>query len=79
LDNTLSGTTLPLLVGAQNLVKWGVCGIGEAIAMATESPRKAIALPGMGAGQRANLLRWHWDEERQNLIWSRYNKQSNSF
>jgi N-acetylglucosamine-6-phosphate deacetylase len=69
-DGTLSGTTLPLLMGVQNLVKWG-CKIEKAIAMATESPRKAINLSGIGIGQPANLLRWHWDEKQQNLSWSR--------
>lgn len=69
-DGTLSGTTLPLLVGVENLVKWG-CNIERAIAMATESPRKAIDLPGISIGQPANLLRWHWDEVKQKLSWSR--------
>ncbi|MEO1671547.1 MAG: N-acetylglucosamine-6-phosphate deacetylase [Cyanobacteria bacterium J06631_2] len=69
-DGTLSGTTLPLLVGVANLVKWG-CNIEKAIAMATESPRKAIALPGIDIGQRASLLRWHWNEAEQKLSWSR--------
>ena len=69
-DGTLSGTTLPLLVGVENLVKWG-CDVEKAIAMATESPRKAIGLPGISRGQPANLLRWHWDEVEQKLTWSR--------
>ena len=69
-DGTLSGTTLPLLVGVENLVKWG-CDIEKAIAMATESPRKAIGLPGISVGQQANLLRWHWDEAEQKLSRSR--------
>ena len=69
-DGTLSGTTLPLLVGVENLVKWG-CDIKKAIAMATESPRKAIGLPGITVGQQANLLRWHWDEAEQKLSRSR--------
>ncbi|MBW4689407.1 MAG: N-acetylglucosamine-6-phosphate deacetylase [Komarekiella atlantica HA4396-MV6] len=78
-DGTLSGTTLPLLVGVQNLVKWGICnvenayafGVGEAIALATDAPRKAIALPGITANQSANLLRWHWDEVTKELTWQR--------
>ena len=69
-DGTLSGTTLPLLVGVANLVEWG-CGVESAIAMATESPRKAIGLPGIGIGQQANLLRWRWDEKQQQLLRSR--------
>ncbi|WP_319418811.1 N-acetylglucosamine-6-phosphate deacetylase [Pleurocapsa sp. FMAR1] len=70
-DGTLSGTTLPLLVGVTNLVKWG-CDVEKAIAMATESPRKAINLSGIGIGQPANLLRWHWDKQ-QKLSWTRLN------
>lgn len=69
-EGTLSGTTLPLLVGVGNLVKWG-CDIQKAIAMATESPRKAIGLSGMTIGQSASFLRWHWHEEEQYLSWSR--------
>jgi N-acetylglucosamine-6-phosphate deacetylase len=70
-DGTLAGTTLPLLVGVNNLVKWQICGIEEAIAMATESPRKAINMPGIGVGRSAQLLRWHWHEEREDLTWQR--------
>jgi N-acetylglucosamine-6-phosphate deacetylase len=69
-DGTLSGTTLPLLDGVENLVKWG-CDVEKAIAMATISPRKAIALPDLEVGQQANLLRWHWDKTQQKLSWFR--------
>ena len=71
-DDTLSGTTLPLLVGVENLVKWG-CDVEKAIAMATESPRKAINLSGINPGKEANFLRWRWDEKQQKLSWSRVN------
>jgi N-acetylglucosamine-6-phosphate deacetylase len=69
-DETLSGTTLPLLVGVQNLVKWG-CDVETAITLATEAPRQAIGLPGISPNQRANLLRWHWDEATKELTWQR--------
>lgn len=71
-DGTLSGTTLPLLVGVENLVKWG-CTPEKAISMATTSPRKAINLSSTNVtvGQQANLLRWHWDEAQQKLYWLR--------
>jgi N-acetylglucosamine-6-phosphate deacetylase len=58
-DGTLSGTTLPLLVGVQNLVQWGLCNLGDAIALATTAPRKAMQLATTYIGQPANLLRWH--------------------
>ncbi len=71
LNGTLAGTTLPLLVGVENLVKWDICDLGAAIAMATESPRKAINAPGIDRGQQARLLRWNWDENRKKLTWQR--------
>jgi N-acetylglucosamine-6-phosphate deacetylase len=70
-DGTLSGTTLPLLVGVQNLVQWGICGVESAIALATDAPRKAIGLPGISPHQRANLLRWRGDDATQALTWQR--------
>lgn len=70
-DGTLAGTTLPLLVGVQNLVQWGICGVERAIALATEAPRHAIEGKGMTIGQLAQLLRWHLDESTSQLIWQR--------
>ncbi|MGK7925330.1 MAG: N-acetylglucosamine-6-phosphate deacetylase [Spirulina sp.] len=70
-DGTLSGTTLPLLIGVENLAGWGFCEIETAIALATESPRKAIGLPGFSLGRSASFLRWHWDEEARTLQWQR--------
>ncbi|MEB3180644.1 MAG: N-acetylglucosamine-6-phosphate deacetylase [Nostocaceae cyanobacterium] len=71
-DGTLSGTTLPLLVGVQNLVKWGICDVAGAIALATEAPRKAINLTGLRPGKPARqLLRWHINERKKQLTWQR--------
>lgn len=83
-DGTLSGTTLSLLVGAQNLVKWGICDAERAIALATTAPRRAIGLcidPVSGnpvmkgcsyVGQPAShLLRWSLDAATQTLTWRR--------
>lgn len=70
-DGTLSGTTLPLLVGAQNLVQWGICEVEQAIALATESPRRAIGLLGLAEGQLAHLLRWHYEPTTNTLSWQR--------
>ncbi|MDB9378337.1 N-acetylglucosamine-6-phosphate deacetylase [Nodularia sphaerocarpa] len=70
-DGTLSGTTLPLLVGVENLVNWGVCDLESAIALATNSPRQAINLPGIISSPAANLLRWHRDESTKQLTWQR--------
>lgn len=74
-DGTLSGTTLPLLFGVENLVKWG-CDPEKAIAMATISPRKAINLLDIVVNQQASLLRWHWDKAQQKLSWSRISAQN---
>jgi N-acetylglucosamine-6-phosphate deacetylase len=70
-DGTLAGTTLPLLTGVQNLVRWQITEPEIAIAIATEVPRKAIGLSGIGIGQRANLLRWHWEPIKSKLSWQR--------
>ncbi|AVH69390.1 N-acetylglucosamine-6-phosphate deacetylase [Nostoc sp. 'Lobaria pulmonaria (5183) cyanobiont'] len=70
-DGTLSGTTLPLLVGVQNLVKWGICDVETAILLATDAPRQGIGLPGIAKSHSANLLRWHWDEATKELAWQR--------
>ncbi len=70
LDGTLSGTTLPLLVGVQNLVKWDICTVEQAIALATIAPRRAIGLPTDYIGQPAHLLRWHQSTSGE-LHWER--------
>ncbi len=65
-DGTLSGTTRSLLVGVQNLVEWGICDVGNAIALATIAPRHALTSPinktidltTSYVGSVANLLRW---------------------
>ncbi len=69
-DGTLSGTTLSLLVGAQNLVKDGICDVETAIALATIAPRRAISLSTNPIGQPAHLLRWH-QSDRGELSWQR--------
>lgn len=71
-DGTLAGTTLPLLTGVQNLVRWGICEVGSAIALATKAPRQAIGLSGLTLGQPfSQLLRWHLDAATQELTWQR--------
>jgi N-acetylglucosamine-6-phosphate deacetylase len=70
-NGVLAGTTLTLLDGVNNLVKWGICEVGTAIALATQAPRKALGLPGMETGQEANLLRWHYPEGNAQLKWER--------
>jgi len=46
-DRTLAGTTLPLLMGVKNLVKWNICPLEQAIALATIAPRQAISWKGV--------------------------------
>jgi len=71
-DGTLSGTTLPLLVGVQNLLRWGICEVESAIALATEAPREAITLSGLDLAKPATqILRWHLDESTRELTWQR--------
>ncbi|MGB3403442.1 MAG: N-acetylglucosamine-6-phosphate deacetylase [Microcoleaceae cyanobacterium] len=75
LDGTLSGTTLPLLTGVQNLVQWGICSIDQAIAIATDIPRTAIGLPGIVGQSATQLLYWQLEtgstSERSQLSWTR--------
>lgn len=71
LDGTLSGTTLPLLVGVKNLVEWKICSVDHAIALATLSPRTAIGLSSHYVDQPATLLRWHQTQDPQTLTWQR--------
>jgi len=68
-DGTLAGTTLPLLAGVKNLVDWGICDISQAITLATESPRKALGLPSLNVGQKANFLRWSWQDSQLTWKW----------
>jgi N-acetylglucosamine-6-phosphate deacetylase len=70
-DGTLSGTTLPLFMGAQNLVKWGICDVEQAIALVTDAPRKAMNLPCLQVGVKANLIHWQWDNPQKKLHWQR--------
>jgi N-acetylglucosamine-6-phosphate deacetylase len=69
-DGTLSGTTLPLLIGVQNLVKWGICNIEQAINLATVAPRQAIGLKNnIPDTYVTNLLRWHVEDNE--VRWQR--------
>jgi N-acetylglucosamine-6-phosphate deacetylase len=72
-DGTLSGTTLPLLTGVQNLVAWDVCEPEQAIDLATRAPREAIDLSADYLGADAHsLLRWHLTGK--NIRWERFLK-----
>ena len=71
-DGTLSGTTRPLLDGVINLVKWGCCQPAEAIALATDAPRRAMGLPRIQLGMALNqFLRWTYQPAHQQLTWER--------
>ncbi|NJM69483.1 MAG: N-acetylglucosamine-6-phosphate deacetylase [Scytonema sp. RU_4_4] len=52
-DGTLSGTTLPLLRGVQNLVKWGICDVQRAMLQQGAAQRAMLQ---QGAAQRAIAL-----------------------
>lgn len=71
-DGTLSGTTLPLIAGAQNLVQWGLCSVEEAIALVTITPRRAIHQPGIEMHQPAQLLRWSSQTDQLRWQWLLY-------
>lgn len=87
-DGTLSGTTRSLLHGVKNLAEWGICSVEDAIALATEAPRRAIersslSQPGLGPQRRAaqyvgqsidQLLQWTWDGPSKQLSWARFSR-----
>lgn len=71
-DGTLAGTTLPLLVGVQNLVRWNLCDVDTAIALATTAPRQAIDLPTIQLGTPFHqLLHWQIKPDSKELTWKR--------
>jgi N-acetylglucosamine-6-phosphate deacetylase len=84
-DGTLAGTTLPLLSGVQNLVRWRICSVDEAIALATITPRRALSCleeaerrDRLYVGQSLeNLIRWHLDRESHLLSWERFQIHTN--
>jgi N-acetylglucosamine-6-phosphate deacetylase len=67
-DGTLSGTTLPLLAGVQNLVRWGISDVELAIALATVSPRQAIGIEPFLGQPLSRSLRW---QVEPTLTWKR--------
>lgn len=69
---TLAGTTLSLLAGVQNLVRWQLCAPGTAIALATTAPRAALGLRTELVGHPAEtLLRWTLRSPSRELQWQR--------
>lgn len=46
----LAGAALPLIEGIRNVVRWGICGLGEAIQMATLHPAQLFGLDAQGLG-----------------------------
>lgn len=74
-DGTLAGTTFSLLVGVQNLVKWGICDVETAISLGTIAPRKAIGMSGIIGSNVSELLRWKEERSPQTnetiLSWKR--------
>ncbi len=68
-DGTLSGTTLSLLEGARNLVRWGICSAEQAIARATVSPRQAIGLPEPPNYAPDCAPRLQWQLQEGDLTW----------
>lgn len=75
-DGTLAGTTLPLLAGVQNLVRWQVCEPETAIMLATLAPLRALGVdwsdPRLLYLSRpvCQLLRWHQSDTGE-LTWQR--------
>ncbi len=58
-NGTLAGSLLTMDLAVRNMVTWGICGAGDAIRMATETPATLLNLTDRGrldAGQRADLV-----------------------
>ncbi|HEY9703268.1 MAG TPA: N-acetylglucosamine-6-phosphate deacetylase [Allocoleopsis sp.] len=70
-DGTLSGTTLSLFAGVQNLIKWDICDVETAISLGTISPRKALGMLPMLGNSVWQLLRWNFNESEKELTWKR--------
>ncbi|MBF2057750.1 MAG: N-acetylglucosamine-6-phosphate deacetylase [Cyanobacterium sp. T60_A2020_053] len=68
-DGTLSGTTLPLLQGAQNLFDWGICTVDQAIDLVTDAPRRALGLATFQVGNGGGFVRW--SVKNNQLTWQR--------
>ncbi len=64
-DGTLSGTTLGLLIGVENMMKWKLCDLSQAITMATVTPRRAIQWNTSLMQANATLLRWSYNQPGQ--------------
>ncbi len=74
-DGTLSGTTLSLLEGVLNLVRWQLCTPEQAIALATIAPRRALgrlleSADPYGGQSPEQFLRWHKQPDG-GLTWRR--------
>ncbi len=67
-DGTLSGTTLGLLVGVENMMKWKLCDLKQAIAMATITPRTAIQWNTDLTQAKGSVLQW---SHHQPGLWKR--------
>ncbi len=67
-DGTLSGTTLGLLIGVENMMQWKLCDLKQAIAMATVTPRQAIHRDTDLTQVNGSLLRW---SHQQPGVWQR--------
>ncbi|MBX3069403.1 MAG: N-acetylglucosamine-6-phosphate deacetylase [Thermomicrobiales bacterium] len=58
-NGTLAGSLLTMDVAVRNMVTWGVCGAGESIQMATETPAALLGITDRGQlqpGARADLV-----------------------
>lgn len=68
-EDILAGAALPLIEGVRNVVRWGICGLGEAVQMATLHPAQLFGLDVQGygtlsVGSPANLIIYRLHETR---------------
>ena len=66
----LAGSAIPLHAGLQNVAKFGICSLGEAINMATLHPAELFGLDSSGAGKLevnapADFILYNWTEDEE--------------
>jgi N-acetylglucosamine-6-phosphate deacetylase len=70
-EKRLAGSGLSMDRAVGNCVRFGSVGLKDAVMMATSNPAIAAGIPGrqrgMAAGEKADLIRFRWDEDRKSV------------
>jgi N-acetylglucosamine-6-phosphate deacetylase len=65
----LAGSASPMVRGIENMVKFGICGLAEAVEMACVRPALALGLPEarLAPGEPSDLVLFRWHEEESRI------------